>query len=153
MLQVVREVESDPTLKIDKALLNGKRELTDEEERDLDNHDISSWDFNNYGGSYSKYCVLTHKFQCENPEFSARNYISRISDDWHPLGFSREKPRVDPCRAPVAEFCTNQTWPAWQRSLLPQFGARAFLMKNVELDSLFGRILIDFGDPRDQAIP
>jgi hypothetical protein len=91
MLQVVREVESDPTLKIDKALLKGKRELADEEERDLDNHDISSWDFNNYGGSYSKYCVLTHKFQCENPEFSARNYISRISDDWHPLGFSREK--------------------------------------------------------------
>jgi hypothetical protein len=154
MLQVIREIELDPTLNIDRPLLKGTGELTSPEEKELGVIDIGSWSYKHYSGSYTKYCELAHKFQCEKlSPFSARNYLGTISDDWHPLGFSQAKPRVDPCSRPVVDFCQSKEWAAWKESLLSQFGARAFLMKNLGLDSLRKRYLIDFGGPDSQNIP
>src|SRR5262249_45691857 len=133
LLQVIRLIEADQASQIDKPLLKGTGELNTDENKELDNTDITSWAYASYKDSYNKYCTLTHKFTCNS--FSAQHYLSEVSDDWHPLGFSQNHHEL-PCKKPVADFCTVRDWPAWKEMVFSKFGARAFLLPNLSLKSL-----------------
>jgi hypothetical protein len=114
---------------------------------------ISSWSFKSYGKYYGDYCAVAQEFRCSKTiEYSAKQLVGTISPDWYPLGFARkDTPPPDPCLHQV-EACEVTNWDQ-TASLESIVGARVFLIKNVTLDSLDGRILIDFDNPDTQVIP
>jgi hypothetical protein len=72
-----------------------------------------------------------------------------IARDWHPMGFSRRLP-VGPS-GKQDQLCVD----SWQEIVeKPQeFGARVFLIENLLLSDISGRVLIDFRDAKRDVIP
>ena len=73
-----------------------------------------------------------------------------ISRDWHPLGFSQMGIKKDPCGVPVKTYCEFEDWKKAGAQFKSNFGARVFLIRNLEIAKISGRILIDFNKPAEQ---
>jgi len=54
---------------------------------------------------------------------------------------------------PIPSYCAFSNWKTVKANFYSKFGARAFLIRNLEIDRIPGRILIDFENPDKQVIP
>ncbi|MET4181731.1 hypothetical protein ABIB94_003832 [Bradyrhizobium sp. JR7.2] len=155
LLQVIKEIEGRREIQtqLTKKFLDGKNSLNGEELKDLEITSIPSyrWD-EQFGKKYPHYCSLSNEFACNPSTYSAHAYVGSISHDWHPLGFS-QNPREDRCNLPTTKYCEYSGPNAAARDYSSKFGARAFLIRNLEINKIPGRILIDFDRPYDQVIP
>ncbi|TWI07878.1 hypothetical protein LPJ38_03180 [Bradyrhizobium daqingense] len=155
LLQVIKEVESRAEIQtlLTKKFLDGTNSLNSDQAKDLAITSIPSykWD-DQFGKTYPHYCALSNQFACNPSTYSAHAYVGSISHDWHPLGFS-QNPREDRCNLPTTKYCEYTSREAAERDYRNKFGARAFLIRNLEINKIPGRRLIDFDRPYDQVIP
>jgi hypothetical protein len=154
LLQVVEAIDRTRGESDQSYQAFGVEDRLNKEERDdlkvLDER--NSWAFSRYGQKFGHYCRLAQEFRCDE-KFSARALIGDLSRDWHPLGLSQQKlPASDPCRNDPEKQCEIHSWEDTHK-LAPSVGARAFLIENLELSTLAGRMLIDFSAPDQQRIP
>lgn len=153
LLQVIKEVEGRREIQtlLTKKFLDGTK-LNSEELKNLEITSIPSYTFDELSKNYPHYCLLSNDFACNPSTYSAHAYVGSISHDWHPLGFS-QNPREDRCNLPTPKYCEYTGRDAARRDYRNKFGARAFLIRNLEINKIPGRILIDFDRPFDQVIP
>lgn len=59
----------------------------------------------------------------------------------------------DPCAKPVKAYCEFDDWKKMASLDKKDFGARVFLIRNLEIAKIPGRILLDFDKPSEQLIP
>lgn len=152
LVQVIQEVEQRKDIELKKKFLEGSNVLNPGELSDLASKDIPSYRITNFKDKYRHYCELTHQFYCDS-SFSARTFVGGLYKDWHPLGFSQRTPPAEPCSIPVGTFCEFQDWEKARVSFQKDFGSRAFLIRNLEINRIPGRVLIDFDNPNEQLIP
>jgi hypothetical protein len=98
-----------------------------------------------------RFCRLSHIFRCDKT-YGARRYISELNSDWHPIGAATSAVR-DPCQDSAVQYCSAIDWPTIKKDVFESFGARIFFIKNLSLEALGDRYLIDFGTPKTQRIP
>ncbi|MGO9698454.1 MAG: hypothetical protein ACLPX7_04230 [Xanthobacteraceae bacterium] len=155
LLQAIQQVEARKDIAIDRPFLRGQNLLSKEELKDLEDDRIPSYRVENFLNKYQHYCELAQKFRCDEKEsFSTRIYIGGLYPDWHPLGFSQRNPSKDPCKPqPDPNYCVFADWNAAKATLIPQFGSRAFVVRNLQVERIPGRMLIDFEQPAHQLIP
>jgi hypothetical protein len=152
LLQVIRDVEADKDLDIKQKFLQDSNLPTGDEFRELRSNEIHSYRIENFRDRYPRYCELAYRFQCGGT-FSARDHIGGLNPDWHPLGFSKRVADVGACEIPMKSYCAFSDWTAAKTALRSQFGSRAFLIRNLEIERIPGRIMIDFDQPDRQVIP
>jgi hypothetical protein len=153
LLQVVREVESRKDVDLPKKFLVGSNLLNDGELDDIKLNSINSYRLESFSDKYQHYCELAHQFQC-GYSFSARDRIGGLNPDWHPLGFSKRQTDEVACRnLNDAGYCKFSDWKSSKALWRSQFGSRAFLIRNLAIEDIDGRILIDFDQPDRQKIP
>jgi hypothetical protein len=121
--------------------------------KDLEKSDLSSYRIENFSDKFAHYCRLARKYNCESPAYSAQAFVSTPYKDWHPLGFSQKDLRLDPCGMSDSEYCEFSNWDAAKTRLLRNFGSRSFLIENLQITHIPGRILVDFDNPSQQLIP
>jgi hypothetical protein len=155
LLQVVNDVEKRKDLpELKERFFVGDRLLNKDDEAELESTEIYSYRLENFGKQYQHYCELTYNFKCDKANlYSSRTYIGGISRDWHPLGFSQMGIKKDPCGVPVKTYCEFEDWKKAGAQFKSNFGARVFLIRNLEIAKIPGRILIDFNKPAEQRIP
>lgn len=151
LLQVVRAVESQPGIELKERFLEGNT-FNAAELKNLDDVGLPSYQVENFRDKYPRYCALAYKFNCTRT-YSARPYVGGLFRDWHPLGFSRKDPSGDPCDLTPEKYCEFSGWSKTRSDWLPHFGARTFLMENLDISRISGRVLIDFDNPSHQVIP
>jgi hypothetical protein len=152
LLQVVRDVEIRKSIEQKDKFFQGLNSLNDGENADLDITTIESYRIDNFKSKYYRYCEVAKRFNCEAPHV-ARKFIGGLYRDWHPLGFSQTNPPQNPCNIPVDKYCEFSDWKATRSALYEKFGSRSFLIRNLQIDRIFGRMLIDFDKPETQVIP
>lgn len=153
LLQVIQEVEARKDIDLPNKFLAGTNVLNSGELDDLKSTSIGSYRLEAYTDKYSHYCELAHQFQC-GISFSARDHIGGLNPDWHPLGFSKQKTEDVPCRnMNDANYCKFSDWKSAKANWRRQFGSRAFLIRNLAINDIDGRVLIDFDQPDHQVIP
>ncbi|MCP3478026.1 hypothetical protein NLM33_49160 (plasmid) [Bradyrhizobium sp. CCGUVB1N3] len=155
LLQVISDVEQRKDIpEIKERFLVGGRSLTKEDKDELKSTDEYAYQLKNFVTQYAHYCELAYTFKCDqNNLYSARTYIGGLSRDWHPLGFSQMKLDSDPCAKPVKAYCEFDDWKKMASLDKKDFGARVFLIRNLEIAKIPGRILLDFDKPSEQLIP
>lgn len=154
ILQAISDIQSN-YMGADPKRLDIQSELNDEEKLDLskDRSSLRTWAWPNYSKHYGKYCRLSHRVRCNQKEYNALNYIGSINNDWHPLGLSRKNSSDDACTAGPEKFCEIKDIDLFKRDNLDEFGARIFLMNNMELSNLKGKYMFNSINPRYQRIP
>jgi hypothetical protein len=157
ILQTVSELQTTLTLSTDSYFDIG-RQMSPDELSDLRNRDtLSSWSFDSYGKYYPHYCRMALALQCDD-KYVAKQYMGTLGADWDPLGFSRKYPATDICHdsAPsqsTLAACESTDWSRLTDSVSSSAGARAFLIKNVPIDTIEHRYMFDFAEPSDDRIP
>jgi hypothetical protein len=152
LLQVVLDVEENlDDSKPHKYLLKKTDVLKDDDVHDFTNLSLYTWRWNNYTSRYPRYCEAAHKFRCDM-DYSARKFIGGLYKDWHPIGLAQEE-QQDPCHTSSSDYCQKTDWDALKKELLPHFGSRVFLIRNLELSAIGDRYLIEFENPSYQVIP
>jgi hypothetical protein len=149
LLQVIKELDDE---------LGGKMQnyksfqldtkLNSIELKALRSRDIETWKWENYRDNYSRYCELAQEFK--EGDYTAKTLLGDIARDWHPMGFSRRLPE-----GPSGKQDQSCDVGSWQEILgkAQEFGARVFLIKNLLLSDISGRVLIDFRDAKHNVIP
>jgi hypothetical protein len=152
ILQVIREIESSHQTSSSYTKFDLETSLGEGQKDDLkDTDSLPSWEWKSYSHYYKDYCELAQRFRCG--EYSAKSLMGNLSPDWHPLGFAQDSLHPpDPCKTREA-VCEVSDWDKDVMPLAPHVGARVFLIENFEIDTLEGRILIDFDDPKSEVIP
>jgi hypothetical protein len=151
LLQVIHEVESHSEIELKDRFLTEGVTLNGDEIDDLKDTNISSYQIENFKSFYPHYCQLAQTFYCGR--YAARDLVGGLYRDWHPLGFSQRDPPSKPCGIPVKDFCAFSDWKKVRSDLKAKFASRAFLINNLEIDHIPGRVLIDFEDPTRNVIP
>ena len=154
LLQVIHIIDASRDLNSESYLpFNIESELNRRELADLKNtSDRGAWSWPTYKEYYKTYCELAQNFRCSGQPYTAKSLIGELSRDWHPIGLSqRLSSDKDLCRVPNAP-CEISSWEQTS-GLRDSFGARVFLIENLELTSINGRIMIHFHDPKHQKIP
>jgi hypothetical protein len=106
---------------------------------------------NNYKNFYPHYCQLAKTFFCG--QYAAKELVGGLYRDWHPLGFSQKNPPTGPCAITTDKFCAFSDWDKAREEVKARFGTRAFLIENLEIKKISGRMLFDFTDPLRDKIP
>jgi hypothetical protein len=153
LLQVIQNVEARKDIEIKEKFLQGGNSLNNDELKNLKADDIPSYRVNSFKDKYQHYCELSYKFICDDTSYSARDFVGGLYRDWHPLGFSQRKPPDDRCGIPIGSYCAFSDWKTAKATFRGNFGSRAFLIRNMEINLIPGRILIDFENPTQQVIP
>jgi hypothetical protein len=156
LLQVIQKVQARKDVEIKEKFFQGNNSLSSDEIKDLDerNNNLESYQFESFQDKYQRYCQLSYHFMCDKPAYSALELIGSLDRDWHPLGFSQKvRPHVDSCDVPIASYCAFSDWKTMKSDFYNKLGARTFLIRNLEIDRIPGRILIDFENPEKQVIP
>jgi hypothetical protein len=151
LLQVIHAIEHMEGVSISKPF-HVKDQTNTDEYGDLTGRyslDIHSWEWARYGKYFRDYCEVAQKFRCDR-SYSVRNLMGDINKDWNPLGFSAKDTDTGVC-APSA--CEVTDWDQAVKRFSANFGARAFLITNLEISSIKERHLIDFENPDHQQIP
>jgi hypothetical protein len=123
-------------------------QLSGNEKGDIKVTDRESWRWDSYSKYFSDYCQLAQKFT-NGTDYSEKALIAEVGRDWHPLGFAQDLENSTKDPAP----CEVNNWDDKFKGLGTTFGARIFLIENLELAKIKGRILIDFKDPHFQLMP
>ena len=154
LLQVIKEIENRREIQtqLTKKLLDGTNALNSDELQDLAVTSIPSFMLDHFSDKYPHYCALTYEFACKDSAYSAHAYVGNISHDWHPLGFSQSS-NEDRCGLPTAKYCQFSNWDAARQEYSSKFGARTFLIRNLEINKIPGRVMIDFDRPYNQVLP
>jgi hypothetical protein len=153
VLQVILEVERSRDIGIQKPFLEGQSLLLKEELADLEHLDIPTYRIENFRDQYRHYCQLAEQFRCDK-SYSAHAYIGDLANDWHPLGFARRNPDDSSCRpAAVESACEFSDWNTVQKTLLPSFGRRVFLIRNLSVQEIAARVMIDYPDRANRIVP
>ena len=152
LVQVIQEVEQRKDIELKQRFLEGNNSLNSGELQDLSLKDIPTYRITSFIDKYRHYCELTHQFYCD-ASYSARTYVGGLYKDWHPLGFSQKSPPDNPCSIAVGAFCEFKDWEKARAAYQKNFGSRAFLVRNLEVNRIPGRMLIDFDNPNEQLIP
>lgn len=150
LLQVINDVEASSTIEA-KEKFFANAALSSEELDDLKDFGIRTYRVEEFKNHYPRYCQLAHDFFCGKA--LSRDFVGGLYPDWHPLGFSRKDPPPKPCNIPVKEFCAFSDWKQARSDWLGKFGSRAFLIKNLEVKRIPGRILASFEEPERNVIP
>lgn len=155
LLQVVQEVENRAAIQaqLKKKLLDGTGALNKDQRDALAPYDIPSYRLLRFKDHYRRYCELAREFQCNAGIYSSQAYIGGLSRDWHPLGFSQKDPPDDRCRLSIPQYCEFSDWKTTKDQYGDHYGSRAFLIRNLEISNISGRIMIDFDQPYHQIIP
>src|SRR5262249_39705936 len=119
---------------------------------DLTAVDIASYKLASFKDNYRHYCELAREFHCVNG-YSAQAYVGAVYKDWHPLGFSLKDASSDRCRLAIPKYCELADWKTTREQYADHFGSRVFLIRNLEIKNIPGRIMIDFDKPSEQVIP
>jgi hypothetical protein len=153
LLQVVQQIEGrrDIQTNLQNKLIIGKNALNNAELTDLADMSIPSYRVSSFADKYPHYCQIAYEFACTS-SYSAQAYLGSVSRDWHPLGFS-QNPSADRCNLPVAKYCEFKDWKTAEDQYRSSFGSRVFLIRNLEIKNIPGRVLIDFNKPSEQLIP
>lgn len=164
LLQVIQDLEAKHPEFTNKMITTDN--LAQEKINDLRaNRSIGTWSFSYVQSDYTKFCQMTHKARCskrinsdgsKSSGVDGLNRVSEINMDWHPAGgVIINQQKIDPC-VTNDKYCDIQNWDDIEADIEKpvgnRFGARGFLVKNLELESLENRYLIDFGNP-SQLIP
>jgi hypothetical protein len=151
LLQVISEVEARKDIQIAKPFLR-EGILNDPERDDLKGRSIVSYRFDNHQQHYRRYCELAHQFRCDRT-YTSHEYIGGVAEDWHPLGFSEKNPDRDPCRPLDPNYCATPNLKTAREKLLSKFGSRVFLIRNLEIQRIPDRTLLEFAKPSEQLLP
>jgi len=117
---------------------------------------IGSWSWDEYGKYFDEYCQAAIEFRCSENPYTARSLIGAITHDWHPLGFSQNAAsQSNVCEDLRAKerSCLIEKWPNSTDPIVSRIGGRVFMVPNMEINNIQGRILIDFNEPTNQKIP
>ncbi|WP_315736165.1 MULTISPECIES: hypothetical protein [unclassified Bradyrhizobium] len=148
LLQVVSNVEAGVAPE-DRFLKPGK--LHDAELKEFGDTGIQTYRIDNFKPFYPHYCELAQTFFCGR--YAAKELVGGLYRDWHPLGFSQKNPPTQPCTIPKEKFCAFSDWDKVRQDFKGHFGVRAFLIENLEIGKIPGRMLFDFQDPQRDRIP
>ncbi|TQF38762.1 hypothetical protein UNPF46_15085 [Bradyrhizobium sp. UNPF46] len=148
LLQVVSKVEAG-VAPDDRFLKPGK--LNQDELREFGDTGIPSYRLDNFKRFYPHYCELAQTFFCG--QYAAKDLVGGLYRDWHPLGFSQKNPPAQPCAISTENFCAFSDWGKVRQEFKGHFGVRAFLIENLEIRKIPGRMLFDFQDPLRDRIP
>lgn len=147
MLQVVGQID------MRRAAESGYRAapldvlLTDAERANLAAVDLPSWAWNSYRDHFRGFAQAFSTLRGKNG--SAIGHIEPIGPAWCEPGCSRLlKPRT-----PADKNVMKLTLTDRSTFEIKNFGVRVFLIRNLAIDALPGRILIDFKDPENELIP
>jgi hypothetical protein len=148
----IKDIHPEKYFSIDKYLGN------DSAFENLSLEYLGSWRWDQYGAHYKSFCEAVQHFRCDRDrhpdrDFTAKSRIGLLEPDWHPLGFSRRESVRGKCDRSIWEECNITNFDAAIPSLLEIFGARVFLMNNIEIKTIDGRVMIDFDRPSEQLIP
>ncbi|MGY4198911.1 hypothetical protein [Bradyrhizobium sp. USDA 4520] len=148
LLQVIRLAESqiEPKDRFIKPDTFNPDEL-----RNLRDTDLNTYPPTAFKPFYPRYCHLARTYFCTDQP--SRSLLGGLYRDWHPLGFSQTDPPNAPCDIPEDQFCAFTGWDKVRHDFKDHFGARAFLIENLDVNKIAGRIMIDFTDPHNQRIP
>jgi hypothetical protein len=157
-MQVIREVETRKAIQaqLTKKLLDGTGALNEKQVEALAGQSIPSYRLENFKDHYQRYCELAREFHCDKANaFSAKAYVGSLSQDWNPLGFSEKNPPDDRCNQSITpqKYCEVSDWKKARTTYGDRIGSRAFLIRNLEIVNIPGRIMIDFDKPDTQVIP
>ena len=121
--------------------------LTDAERANLAAVDLSSWAWNSYRDHFREFAQAFSTLRSKNA--SAIGHIEHIGPAWCEPGCSRLlKPS-----SPADENVVKLAMADGSTFDIKNFGVRVFLIRNLTIDTLPGRILIDFKDPQNELIP
>jgi hypothetical protein len=79
-----------------------------------------------------------------------QDFMSKIADDWNPLGFSTRRTTAS---KDAGKACQITDWNKAVKEYADDFGARAFLIRNLPVKSIFDLRLMRFDNPKYQRIP
>jgi hypothetical protein len=147
MLQVVQEIDKE------RAAEHGYRPapfatlLSPAELRNLADRSIKSWAWDNYRPHYAQFAAAFAQLKMHGA--SAIGHVGHIGSDWCEPGCSRLLGRRDNLRPGTMALAL----PDGTAVRIERFGVRVFLIRNLPLAELNGRMLIDFDDPEHQIVP
>jgi hypothetical protein len=154
LVQVIQKIEAQKTIEIKERFFQGGNLPTDDEKEELGYRSLDSYKLDYLKDKYTHYCQLSYRFMCDKPNYTARELLGNIGRDWSPLGYSkRVRPKKGVCDVTEATYCATPDWDKMKSELAANMGARAFLIANLEIDNIPGRILIDFQNPDKEIIP
>jgi hypothetical protein len=107
--------------------------------------DRASWDWQHFAPYYRTYTATVAQLRRE--KCSAFGHIGQLDADWQSLGYAEVERGRD---LPAPDFTLELDGKPLRAA---RFGARALLVANEEIDSIAGRVLIDFQNPREERIP
>ena len=148
LLQVVRRVEAGIEAS-DKFLGPGK--LNQDQVNDFADISIQSYRIENFKKFYPHYCDLAKTFFCG--QYAAKELVGGLYPDWHPLRILPKNPPAGPCSIPTDRFCAFSDWDGVRQEFKNHLGVRAFLVENLEINKIPGRMLFHFQDPLRDRIP
>jgi hypothetical protein len=114
----------------------------------LDDTGIESWQWDKYQHMYKDFNEQLNAIRLQQGNASALKFMGQLDRDWHPAGYSMI---IDTTPNWIPE--DFQLIAAGENVAIPSFGARAFLLQNLKLSEIPGRVIIDFQDPAQQYIP
>jgi hypothetical protein len=147
MLQVVQEIDKQRAGEPDYRASGLDRLLSPAESKDLANGKIASWAWDSYREHFASYSRVFERLRADR--ISAIDHIGHIGRDWCPAGCSRLVGHDTPLRPDTMTLELSDSSPV----AIERFGVRVFLIRNLPIDSLAGRILIDFDKPDEQIVP
>ncbi len=121
--------------------------LTDEERDNLRALALDSWAWYNYQEYFTAFAEAVKTLRRE--QASAMGYIGRSGHDWCEVGCTGS---LSP-GSPADEHPMTLELADGTRITIKNFGARVFLIRNMHLDALPEKRLLDFEDPQQQRIP
>lgn len=150
LLQVVNSIENNNELKIEKPFKELKQVSSEQRDNLIGNnsHATPSYAWDNYKKYYHQFCDLA--LELVHGQFDVNRYLSDMGADWSPLGFAANDPSAN-----VADkaACDVADWDKDVAKYKNVFGARAFLIENLEISEIRGVHLIDFDNPGRKRIP
>jgi len=151
ILQIIKDIQKDPSVQLEKTL--NFSELTKDDDQNLQNRENRpAWSWKGYKDHYKKFCQLSIELHCGDHD--EKKYMSRIEEDWNPLGFARRTPSVHgTCEEQSKNVCDISDWQKAAQQFREDFGARAFLIKNFKIKNLADPYLVGFEQPDAQVIP
>lgn len=147
MLQVVQQIDMRRAAQAGYRPAPLDELLTPAERSNLAQVDLKSWAWNSYRMHYPGFAQAFATLRKQNA--SAIHYIGHIGLDWCEPGCARIlKPRDA-----SDENSFSLELQSGKPLTIENFGARVFLIRNVPINELPGRMLIDFNEPEQQTIP
>jgi hypothetical protein len=147
MLQVVQEIDKQRASATGYRRAGLDKLLSPAELSDLANGKLDSWAWDGYREYFASYSRAFAQLRTDR--VSAIDHIGHIGRDWCAAGCSRLVGHNTPLRPDTMTLELPDGSPVE----IERFGVRVFLIRNLPIDALAGRMLIDFDKPTEQIVP